>query len=401
MYKLFIVDDEYMIREGMRYLIDWAYYNIEIVGEACDGEDAYQKLQEIDVDIVLTDISMPNLDGLGLISKLKKDQRNIKYIILSGYKEFSYIKEGLQLGIENYLLKPVSVKELEQTIEQSTTLLDEQYQAIEETFVFKEHILSRLIQEEISTRDVKERLSFLDVHLQPGDYEVWKYTIDFGENMEREKRSLMRCIGKKYELAFFDHSHKLWLILGNETLANIDEIEVDIAQKIGDTIQNQDFTLEKGERVNSYEKIAQSAKSIQSENMQDAHQSYYLTHLLQQQQRDSKISPIVVHCLNIIADQYHKDLSLKQLGIEMNINVAYLGQIFQKETGRTFSDYVNGIRVSHAMRRLSETLERVNDISISVGYGNVAYFHRIFKKYVHMSPAEFRQHSHEERLKNK
>ena len=106
MYKLLIVDDEKIEREGMAELIDWGSFGIELAGTAWNGQDGYEKVLKLHPDIVMTDIKMPVMDGLGLIRKLKEELPDIQVIVLSGYGEYEYTSQAMELGIKYYILKP-------------------------------------------------------------------------------------------------------------------------------------------------------------------------------------------------------------------------------------------------------------------------------------------------------
>lgn len=112
MLKIFLVEDEFVVREGIKNNIDWAAHGYEFVGEASDGELAFPMIQKTKPDIVITDIKMPFMDGLTLSRLIKKEFPNMEIIILSGYADFSYAKEGIQIGVAEYLSKPISGQEL-------------------------------------------------------------------------------------------------------------------------------------------------------------------------------------------------------------------------------------------------------------------------------------------------
>lgn len=112
MLKVFLVEDEFVIREGIKNNIDWESHGYEFCGEAGDGELAFPMIQKLKPDIVITDIRMPFMDGLALCRLIKKEMPWIEIIVLSGYEEFEYAKEGINLGIAGYLLKPISGEEL-------------------------------------------------------------------------------------------------------------------------------------------------------------------------------------------------------------------------------------------------------------------------------------------------
>lgn len=112
MYSIFLVEDEVLIRDGIREIIDWERYGFVFAGEASDGELAWPQIQKLKPDIVMTDIKMPFMDGLMLSRLIKKELPQTMVIILSGYDEFSYAKQALEIGVSQYLLKPLSKDQL-------------------------------------------------------------------------------------------------------------------------------------------------------------------------------------------------------------------------------------------------------------------------------------------------
>jgi len=112
MLKIFLVEDEFVVREGIKRNIDWQSNGYEFCGEAGDGELAFPMIQKLRPDIVITDIRMPFMDGLELSRLIKKEFPWMEIIILTGFEEFEYAKEAISLGVAKYLLKPISGAEL-------------------------------------------------------------------------------------------------------------------------------------------------------------------------------------------------------------------------------------------------------------------------------------------------
>ena len=106
MYKLIIVDDEEIEREGMARFISWDKYDIELCGTAQNGAEALEKIMEYEPDIVLTDVKMPVMNGIELIRRLYKTQKNIVVIVLSGYGEYEFTSQAMEYGVRHYILKP-------------------------------------------------------------------------------------------------------------------------------------------------------------------------------------------------------------------------------------------------------------------------------------------------------
>ncbi len=107
MFKVFLVEDEIVVREGIRKNILWEQYGFLYAGDASDGELALPLIRQIQPDLLITDIKMPFMDGLALIELVRKELPNIKIVIISGYDDFSYAQQAIGLGVEQYLLKPI------------------------------------------------------------------------------------------------------------------------------------------------------------------------------------------------------------------------------------------------------------------------------------------------------
>ena len=116
MLKLLIIDDESIIREGLRSIIPWANYGYKVCDVGIDGPDGLNKVHSHRPDLVLLDIQMPGFSGIELIQQVKKEKFTCKFIILTAYSNFSYAKELMALGIESYLLKPIDEDELVLTL---------------------------------------------------------------------------------------------------------------------------------------------------------------------------------------------------------------------------------------------------------------------------------------------
>ncbi|MDF1618566.1 response regulator transcription factor [Petrocella sp. FN5] len=110
-YKVLVVDDEKPARELLIGLIDWEAFGFEICGEAKNGKQAFEKYEEMHPDVIITDIQMPLLDGLGLIRKIREKDEVQKFIILSCYEEFAFAREAVKMHVEDYLIKDLMKKE--------------------------------------------------------------------------------------------------------------------------------------------------------------------------------------------------------------------------------------------------------------------------------------------------
>ncbi len=124
--KVFIAEDESIVREGLRDMIPWAQYGLEFVGDAPDGEMALPLIRKLKPDILITDIKMPFMDGLALSGIVSRELPDTKIIIISGYGEFEYAQQAIKLNVDQYLLKPITRASMIQALEQTRRKIEEE-----------------------------------------------------------------------------------------------------------------------------------------------------------------------------------------------------------------------------------------------------------------------------------
>ena len=150
MIKVFLVEDEFVIREGIKKNIDWEGHGYQFVGEASDGEIAYPLIKKEKPDIVITDIRMPFMNGLELSKLIKKEMPLTEIIILSGFEEFEYAKEAIKLGVAQYLTKPISGDELLKELDLLSAKIEENKRERE----IREKYLSEMKEDTVNERKV-------------------------------------------------------------------------------------------------------------------------------------------------------------------------------------------------------------------------------------------------------
>lgn len=123
MNKVVIVDDESIILEGLSKTLPWGEWDCEVVATAGDGEEGQQIIRQYRPDIVFSDIAMPGVDGLKMIAGIKSEFPDMEISILTGYRDFEYAQEAVKLGVRRFLLKPSSVREIEEAVEAMTQKL--------------------------------------------------------------------------------------------------------------------------------------------------------------------------------------------------------------------------------------------------------------------------------------
>lgn len=199
--KVFLVEDEMVIRRGIKNSIDWEKEGYIFCGEASDGELAYPMIIKEKPDILITDIRMPFMDGLELCKLVKKELPNIKILILSGYDEFDYAKEAIRLGVTEYLLKPISSGKLLEALngvsesirrEKEDKDLVRKYmeEMRENTEHEKQKFFEQMIAGNLSMADALETGKKYEMNLSAGMYNLLLFRFTLGKE-NRKSRELL------------------------------------------------------------------------------------------------------------------------------------------------------------------------------------------------------------------
>ena len=192
MYRILLVDDEILVRDAIKENMNWAAMDCELVKDCENGRQAWDYVQKNPVDIVLTDILMPFVDGLELARLIHESYPDIVVVIFSGFGEFEYAKKAMQYNVSEYLLKPVTSVELRQVIERMKGLVDdarrkkqekESMDRTRETYYRNEAVIlskamEALVNRTRGTEESLEELKKLDIRLRPGSCCVAVFDMD-------------------------------------------------------------------------------------------------------------------------------------------------------------------------------------------------------------------------------
>ena len=195
MIKVFLVEDEIVMREGIKKNIPWEREGFEFVGDASDGELAYPLIQKSKPDILITDIKMPFMDGIELSRLVKKDMPDIKIIFLTGYDEFAYAKEAISIGVAEYLLKPITSAQLIEVLhEVEASILEERKKSLpsdsseewEKTRAKRLGFFRKLTGGELSISQIYEEGEKFGIEFVAPSYNIALLQFFFDTDMESE-----------------------------------------------------------------------------------------------------------------------------------------------------------------------------------------------------------------------
>lgn len=174
--KLFIADDEIDVREGLRYILDWAELGFYICGEGKNGADTLEQILISRPDVVLMDIRMPKMSGLDVIRQAKEQGFQGKFIILSGYSDFSYAQEAIKYGVTCYLTKPIDEDALEKAVCEARDSILEEQNAQKKLVEYRSKARDSILQDILLNKADYSYLDYHDMALEASVYQILIYT---------------------------------------------------------------------------------------------------------------------------------------------------------------------------------------------------------------------------------
>ena len=422
MYKVLLVDDEYMITEGLKRLIPFDKWDMEVVATANHADDALDYVREHPVDIVISDVNMPDKTGLEMIQEMKDLLPDAYYILLSGYQEFDYVKKAMNLSVVDYLVKPVDKVELGHLLEKIVTQLREKVQEPEilSQQLDEEAFLAYLTQKEnwwIGLSKEKQGDFVIPYYVLGQDWQivladqefegllVMPFEAPYQINFEKWKRDVEKTLF--YGSVNLDQSESLFsyyepiyrvIIQGNlqqiiDELTLLEKIVLENTPRVSITKQlftqfvMDVFHLFEHLKADDMTDIVKNIHAITTFEDLVAYTKETLTSFFGQYRMNEN----VVSVLEVIGRDYQKELSLKDISKDLFINPVYLGQLIKKETNSTFAELLNKQRIKAAQQLLLSTNDSIEDICYTVGYSNVGYFYKVFRKLCGKSPKAYRK----------
>lgn len=396
MYKVLLVDDEPVIRDGLRVIVDWTAIGFEVVAAVCDGEQALAWLDVNEADLLVTDVKMPKVNGIELVGELRKTNSHLRVIVISGYDEFEYVRAMTPLGIENYLLKPINETEFECTLQNiaGKLLREKRSKAMVELDenLIRQNIINRWLYGTIGEQELSDRALFLGFDLDGAPYcpvmfRFPKDAVPVSRQISNDIFKTCQHILNDWPLCYCAQNYDgetLALFSGWNETAMI--LLARCVKTVGSTY-DMDLLVAVGQHVELYWQVAQSFQVARKQAVLLDIQKY----LGADQQNLEDKSPFSVRLAQYVLEHFREEISLKQIAIHFKGNAAYIGQIFKRDMGKSFVEYLKSIRLEKAKYLLRTTEKSTCDIAQIVGFTNPNYFFTIFKKETGISPTAYRK----------
>lgn len=509
--KVLIADDESVVLEGLKYIIDWEDLGFSICSQAKNGEETLEKILHLLPDLVLLDIRMPRLNGIEIVQISREKGFRGHFIILSGVSDFTYAQTAIRFGVDFYLTKPIDEDELSSAVVKVRNAIEEERRSSATLNQYRQNARDTILRKLLTgqTADLAS-LNLQDLQLSTDLYQVVIYerynqdsfqaSWNFAEllrvsnqghnsfdHITLEKREVILLKGsfaserfesllRHYDISpqkgspldslFLAYGRKVYRpeeialsyqdvirllkrrffcrpnqhVLGYQELPAENELSFVVSDKqfsyypplLIDYIQTQNrtklrellrelsgslyYAADRVEDIKHFlidiylqvkSKISHTYGNTDIPFSTNAavidliEGKYYLYEILQffTEQFEMCMNAIghpssetvIDDILHYIQHNYTENLKLEMIAPLFGYNSSYLGKLFTKTVGESFNSYLDRVRIEQSKRLLKEQDLKVYEIADRVGYKNVDYFHKKFKKYVGESPAEYRK----------
>ncbi len=411
MIRVFVVDDEIVIREGVRTSFPWEESGYTLVGEAPDGEMALPMIRDTRPDILITDIRMPFMDGMELCRIVRREMPWIGIIILSGYDEFEYARQGIQLGVREYILKPVTAEELRHALDRVSesirTEMEERERnerirsrmQLDQQFL-RETLLGALYSEETTPQDVEgavEQLRGLGVNVTAPAYAVVDAAFEPQRKGYEALLELAESSGGVVQVSPSRTGGRALVMGDNEQ--DTEERAYAFAGALRTEMERTgcgSIRLSIGEIVDEPRKIPASLKSAR-----------HIRHVLSGQEDNGAVivgvrefsensgdraAAVMTAKARLYLAEHFTDssLMLQDVAQAVGMSCSRFSTVFAQENGKTFTEYLTWLRLEKARELLRDTEKKSSQIAFECGYNDAHYFSYLFKKNTGITPGEYR-----------
>lgn len=399
MVTMILVEDESFERRALIEHIDWNLIGVEIIGEAINGEQGLALVMERHPDIVLSDVSMPAMNGIEMARKIRAIAPETRILFLSAYDDFDYAKQAIDLNIQAYVMKPVNESELLRAVKRTADEITER--ALEKRLV--SNIRSSYSESVCLARQALVNRVLLNLPVSDGD--LRKLDLKWLSLPSEHKSILLSCFSPQETQRVDEALPEL-----NQVCARLNVRAISVCLRVGKLAtlcvwQREEHILQAEETVRDFfrrlgEKTPRLIR-MDAENGQADFGALYAAVLkagvpreeekLQAGKTHKSRTQIVEEIERIIQERYHQQLSLESIAKEMHFTPNYAGTVFKTVKKMSVNSYLMQVRMDRACQLLRESSDTVNDIAAACGFGSITYFHTCFKKKYGITPGEYRQ----------
>lgn len=419
MFNMIVVDDEYYAVKGITQGIDWSDLPVDRIFEAFDVETAKMLLGSERIDLLITDIEMPNVSGLDLLEWVKAGGLHVKTVILTGHADFAYAQQALRLGSQEYILKPIDPDQVKGKIGELIELLKQERELIRTRESYKSYyelwqtqrlqLTERFWLDLVEGRicpladDLTAQLQLHDIPLTSESrvvpvairIEQWKKPLNT-RDLEIMNFALRNAAEELFRIGAAVQSFQLrssLIIL----LVEDDGLIADFAARIKMTVERYVTVCDSYFycAVTCYSGVntelggfAETCRSLMEQiGRSPAERSAGISAELH---ADDQIA-VIRKIMHYVYENLHRDITREDIAAHVYLNSAYLSRLFKRETGQSLSEYILTAKLNRAKTLLTGSNVKVGAISEMVGFIHFPYFTKIFKKNVGVPPQQYRK----------
>lgn len=357
MFNVQLVDDEPIVRVGLKKLIPWEELGFKVVCEAENGQEALMQLADTPIDVIITDIGMPIMNGIEFMSQVREKGYLAEIMVLTAYGEFDYAKESIKYGVVEYILKPIEEEAIAETLKHT-----------------RKKLLKKLEDEE--------------------RYRLYSGASETVREFSREKDKLLI----KYILATDQRMFEtLESILteeysyGNAEITSMCVRFSYILEEVTAKIQEKFSYLNKLEVIADYLDFGQSSNQPKEKMISAFKENIIRLFKVFEESRVIYKDNIVMQACQYVIEHVDEEISLTTIGEKLAISKNYFCSLFKQETGENFLNFVTRMKIKRAKLLLKEENLKVYEVCDRLGYTDTTYFTRLFKKYTNMTPNEYKK----------
>ena len=393
MWKVLIADDEMIIREGIRESIDWDQFNMEVIAEAEDGEEALELAIKHEVHVLFVDLSMPIMDGLTLMKHVRERLPHCHMIVITGYDEFSYAQEALRLQVDDYLLKPMDPKQLREVVAKVKEKLEREHQERGYVELLTSQVQKnvRLLRQQLGVEWVEGRLTEEEMMRQlpllglPSFCPVQVVVIQW---FSFKNQPIMND-RDRHILLFAIENIVSELLVNHEMLVFRDSNGFVVVIVWTPISEEQRRGIEAA--LKQYLYIGASAYMEMVEGGVTGVISAY-EKCKRKMEEEKRLSPVVRRAKQYIQTHFSQsELTLESVAQFLNVSPIYLSRMIKQELGISFVHLLTKIRLTKAVELLLSTELPIHEIAERVGYDTQHYFSTAFKKAMGVPPNQYRK----------